>query len=711
MRYSSIGRAAFALLVVFRTQAVAQSADLARQVEIRRTAFGVPHIKAENLKAFGYALAYVQLEDHGPRVAFGLFRGRGEMGRWFGRDSMESDFFAKREYAIAVQRYPDLEQATRDVYEGFAEGVNRYIEKHPNEFPPGFAPHFTGYDIAARDVSVANPGDAARFLARINPQAPRQRATNATPPSEMDPIEEGSNAWAFAPSRTKSGKAILLRNPHLAWTAGYYEAHAIVPGVLDFYGDFRIGGPFGVIGGFNKYLGWATTNNAPDLEEIYALDVDTLRADHYLFEGTSVPLQRELVTVEYKNGEGISTETREFWRTPLGPVIYRGGGKIYILRAAAEGDFRHGEQFLRMMRAQSLAEWKAAMRLRARVTSNFTYADRVGNILYVWNASIPALPHVNGGDTSAVSAHKTADVWTHYVPWDSLPQVLNPPGGYVRNENDAPYHTNLHAVLERARYPANFPEPSLRLRSQHSLTLIDNKRKLSLEEVIALKNSYRMLLADRVKSDLITAVRAASPAAPVSEAIALIERWDNTVSPASRGGVLFEVWWRKYTEGMDADSMFAEPWTPSAPIATPRGLKDPARAATAFAWAVEETARRHASYDVTWGDVHRVRADSIDQPVGGCSGTLGCFRVLNFRNDTDGKRVAVGGDGWVIAVEFTETPKAYSVLAYGQSARPESPHYYDQAAMFAKGEFKRVALTEKDIDAQTIRRYRPGLEP
>jgi len=527
----------------------------------------------------------------------------------------------------------------------------------------------------------------------------------------MVPIEEGSNAWAFAPSRTKSGKAILLRNPHLAWTAGYYEAHAIVPGVVDFYGDFRIGGPFGVIGGFNKYLGWATTNNAPDLEEIYALDVDTLRADHYLFEGTSVPLQRELVTVEYRNGEGMSTETREFWRTPLGPVIYRGGGKIYILRAAAEGDFRHGEQFLRMMRAQSLAEWKDAMRMRARVTSNFTYADRAGNILYVWNASIPALPHVNGGDTSAVPARKTADVWTHYVPWDSLPQVLNPPGGYVRNENDAPYHTNLHAVLDRARYPANFPEPSLRLRSQHSLTLIDNKKKLSLEEVIALKNSYRMLLADRVKGDLITAVRAASPAAPVSDAIALIERWDNTVAPTSRGGVLFEVWWRKYTEGVDADSMFAEGWTPSLPIATPRGLKDPARAATAFTWAVEETARRHGSYDVAWGDVHRVRAGSVDQPVGGCTGALGCFRVLNFRNEADGKRVAVGGDGWVIAVEFTDTPKAYSVLAYGQSARPESPHYYDQAEMFAKGEFKRIALTEKDIEAQTVRRYRPGLEP
>ncbi|MGQ0642655.1 MAG: penicillin acylase family protein [Gemmatimonadaceae bacterium] len=635
-RWNSSGRAAFALLVAFGTRAAAQAPDLAQQVEIRRTTYGVPHIKADNLKAFGYALAYVQLEDHGPRVAFGLFRGRAEMGRWFGRDSMESDFYAQRAYAVAVQRYPDLQQATRDVYEGFAEGVNRYIALHPNEFPPGFVPRFTGYDIAARDVSVANTGDAERFVARLQPR-PRSgpRANNSEPE-----IEEGSNAWAFAPSRTKSGRAILLRNPHLAWTAGYYEAHAIVPGVLDFYGDFRIGGPFGVIGGFNKYLGWATTNNAPDLDEIYALEVDPARVDHYLFEGTSLPLQRELVTVAYKNGDGMSTETREFWRSPLGPVVHRGGGKIYVLRAAAEGDYRHGEQFLHMMRAQSLAEWKEAMRIRSRVTSNFTYADRAGNILYVWNASIPALPHVNGGDTSAVPARMTADIWTHYVPWDSLPQALNPKGGYVRNENDAPYHTNLQQVLDRARYPANFPEPSLRLRSQHSLTLIDNKKKLTLEEVVALKNSYRMLLADRVKADLVAAVRAASPAPLVAEALALLEKWDNTVAPARRGAVLFETWWRKYIEGVHADSMFAEQWTPNAPMAGPRGLKDAARAETAFAWAVDETMRRHGSYDVAWGDVHRVRAGKVDQPVGGCSGALGCFRVLNFRNEPDGKRSA-----------------------------------------------------------------------
>jgi acyl-homoserine-lactone acylase len=710
---------ALTLLATAATAARAQTPEapaLARQVEVRRTAYGVPHIHAENLAAAAYALAYVQLEDHGARVAIGLLRARGEMGRWFGRDSMESDFLARRVHGLAVEHYAELDADTRAVYEGFAEGVNRYVALHPEEFPAGFAPRFTGYDVAARDVSAASPGQARRFLARVNPG--RRDATSADGEAEgelprgagVDPIEEGSNAWAFAPSRTKSGRAILVRNPHLSWSAGYYEAHVTVPGVLEFYGDFRIGGPFGVIGGFNRHLGWSTTNNAPDLDEIYALDVDPARTDHYLFDGASVPLRRELVTVEFRNGAGRSTETREFWRTALGPVLHRADGKIYVLRAAAEGDHRSGQQFLRMMRARSLAEWKDAMRMRARVNSNFTYADRAGNIFYVWNAAIPALPHAAGGDTLAVPARRTADIWTRYVPFDSLPQLLNPRGGYVRNENDPPYHTNLRQVLDRAQYPANFPEPLLRLRSQLSLALIDNKRKMSLEEVVELKHSYRMLLADRVKGDLVAAVRASTPAPPVAEAVALLERWDNTSAPASRGGVLFEIWWRKYTEGVNADSMFARPWSAEAPASTPAGLRDPARAAQAFAWAVEETVKRHGRVDVAWGDVHRVRIGAVDVPVGGCAGALGCFRVLNFRTDPDGRRAVIGGDGWVLAVEFDDVPRAYSVLAYGQSAREDSPLHGDQAELFARGEMKRVAFTERDIDAQTVRRYRPGAE-
>ena len=86
------------------------------------------------------------------------------------------------------------------------------------------------------------------------------------------------------------------------------------------------------------------------------------------------------------------------------------------------------------------------------------------------------------------------------------------------------------------------------------------------------------------------------------------------------------------------------------------------------------------------------------------------YCVLNFRTDDDGKRSVIGGDGWVLAVEFgRDVPRAYSVLAYGQSPDESSPHHADQAEMFARGEMKKVLFTDADVAAGTVRRYRPGM--
>ncbi|HEY0811619.1 MAG TPA: penicillin acylase family protein, partial [Longimicrobiales bacterium] len=518
----------------------------------------------------------------------------------------------------------------------------------------------------------------------------------------------GSNAWAFAPSRTKSGRAILLRNPHLAWNAGYWEAHITVPGEINFYGDFRIGGPFGIIGGFNEYLGWATTNNAVDTDEVYALDVDPAKPDHYIFDGVSIPLQRVLLTAEYRNGPGISTVTREFWSTPLGPVAERANGKVYVLRAAGEGDYRNGDQFLAMMRARSLTQWQDAMRMRARTSSNFTYADRAGNIYYLWNGSQPDFPTTTGGDTLPVYARTSADVWSRLVPFERLPQLLNPKGGYTHQENDPFHYTNLNAIMDSTLYPPPFPRPRLGLRSQHALQLVHGNKKVTLEDVIRMKHSYRMLLADRVKPALLTALQTANLDTDARAAVELLKTWDNQVAPDSRGALLFDTWWERYSGRLPADSLYEETWTPKAPTSTPRGLKNLQRAVDAFMWAVPETKRLYGAIDKPWGEFARVRRGNVDVPVGGCGGALGCFRVLNFAPQPDGKFAVNGGDGWVLAVEFTDVPRAYSVLGYGQSNRPDSPHFSDQAEMFATGRLKKVLFTEADIRSQLLRAYQPG---
>ena len=264
----------------------------------------------------------------------------------------------------------------------------------------------------------------------------------------------------------------------------------------------------------------------------------------------------------------------------------------------------------------------------------------------------------------------------------------------------------------RRSYPSHFSPNDLSLRTQHSLRLIHNDRKFTLEEVCDLKHSPGMLLAERVKGDLIAALRASGPTSELEAAIKALEHWDNTVATESRGGTLFANWWERYSHNdklADKDK-YAVPWSAAEPTATPRGLADRARAVAAFLEALAEVNRLYGRPDVSWGDVHRLRKGNVDLPVSGGPGTMGCFRVLDFRKDPDGKLVANTGDSWVFAVEFSEPPKAYTVVAYSQSDAEGSPHLSDQAALFSANKMKRAAFTEAEIQAQLLKSYRPGEE-
>jgi acyl-homoserine-lactone acylase len=686
---------------LFILPAFSKTPGTAGDILIRRTAYGVPHIKASSLHDVALGLAYCELEDYGEKVLQALVAARGDAALLEGYDAIESDFINQQRYQRAVETYFLLDRDTREMCEGFAAGINLYLKTFPGELPGYAAFNFTGCDVVAVSTVMATSGNAKLFLDRLKEQESREDPTMATQ-------EEGSNTWAFAPGRTRSGNAILLRNPHLSWDAGYYEAHLTVAGKLNFYGDFRIGGLFEIIGGFNDHLGWSTTNNYPDLDEIYALEIDPERPDHYLFDDVSIPLQRKLITAEFKNGEGISLETREFLVTPLGPVIHRSNGRIYIFRQAGDGEYRRGKQFIRMMMSGDLEEWREAMRMQAITSSNFTYADDRGNIFYVWNAAIPDLPHASGGDTSAVPATRSSQVWKKVIPFDDLPQLLNPEGGYLHNENDPFHFTNLNEVMLPADYPDYFPEPRLRQRSQHSLQLIHNEKKFSLEEVVEMKHSMKALVADQLKDDLLGIAMHSGPGKEMKEALAQLETWDNTVASDSRGGVLFECWFREYVSEMGSSDPFAEPWSFDDPMNTPKGIADSVKALAALKKAITITKEKYGTLDLTWGDVYRLRLGDLDLPVGGGPSRLGCFRVLGFQEGEDGKQQVWRGDGWVLAVEFSNPPRAYSILAYGQSAKKESPHHTDQAALFAANKMKPVAFTEKEIRKTLIREYRPG---
>jgi acyl-homoserine-lactone acylase len=694
-----------------QTTAAADAKSLASRVQIRRTQYGVPHILADTLEAAAFGFGYCQAEDHLPQVMHGIVSVRGELALTFGPDkgnkNVEADFATRhyRIYARAVESYHQLDPDYRAMLEGFAAGVNYYVQRHADAVP-AWTPTVTGHDMAA--YGIAGVMRFAFNRANIVKDFLQSQGVSTTLLDDVDEDMVGSNMWAFAPSRSRSGHAILMGNPHQPWApvSTYYEAHMTVPGKLNFYGSTFLGRPI-LTSGWNEYLGWSHTVNYPDLEEIYELDLDPARADHYLFDGGSIPLTRDDVVVKIKTDTAPRDETRTFWHTPLGPVIHRNATKVYVLRSACYENQRAYEQWLKMTQTKSYAEFRSVLEMNAVPMFNICYADRAGNIFYIWNGTVPKLPHP-AHKSEAVHATRTADIWTTFHSISELPQLFNPAGGYVQNSNSPPYLTNLSAPLDPAKYPSYFGPNDLSLRTQQSLRLIHNEKQFTLEEVCDLKHFPGMLLAERVKGDLIAALKSSQPTSNVESAIKVLEAWDSTTAADSRGGTLFANWWDRYFE--KGVGRFAVPWSADDPIATPRGLADIQRAVKMFTPALAEVKRLYGRPDVAWGEVHRIRKGKVDLPLSGGSGLMGCFRVLDFRPDKDHKLVASGGDGWVFAVEFSQPPKAYTVVAYSESDIAGSPHLSDQAALFSANKMKHAAFTEPEIRAQLIQRYHPGEE-
>ena len=645
----------------------------AADVSIRRDTYGIPHILSATEEDASFGLGYAQAEDHAEAIARRYVAARGESNKAFG-GSKEDDFriLGYRNPSEAQRLYRTIPSSYRKIIDAFTAGVNRYVSQHKSQLP-SWIPEFNGVDVIAFTRAGALSGIRA---------------------SEGEPdYDTGSNAFALHGSRTVSGYPILLGNPHLQWSALYWEAQVTVPGKINFFGSTLPGIPV-LRAGFNERLGWVTTNNAPDLVDTYNLKLDPAKPDRYLYGGKSLPLRKHEVT--------LGGETRTYWDSEIGPIATRTARSAVAVRSANIDAVRYYEAFHLLAKTRNLQEFRRVMEMGLIPTSNFTYADADGNIFYAWNARIPIRPD-DGTDYRKSVPAEPKYVWKNIHRLSDLPQLVNPRGGYIMNSNDASWFTNLRQPLEAKNYPGYFEGGELRLRSQAILELLDNDRKFSIEDVWAAKYASKVLLADRIKDDLVRAM-------PPSKTREVLAAWDNQVRPESRGAVLFLTFADLYLKS--AKVPYAIAWDSVHPATTPKGIGDLKAALSAIESAAASVKKQYGSEDIAWGDVHRYRfPGGIDLPAGGASGVYGVYRVQRFQNTADKKQVvspgAGFGDAWVISVEFSQPVKAWSVLAYGESADPDSKHCCDQIGVFAGERLRPVWFSESEIREHLEREYKP----
>jgi acyl-homoserine-lactone acylase len=660
---------------------------------VRRDAYGVPHILASTEKAAARGLGYCLAEDHLEQLARLFLRAQGRLAEQFGEGFVAQDLLIhKLEIPEAAERrFGELPLHVQGIFEGFAEGYNLYLAEHRVEAP-----------------EWAEPITAAGVLAHVRAVslvdfAPDRRAWQSPPAGNAPSASPaGSLMWLAGAAKSRSGRSLMLANPHLNWNDSrlLYEFHLHVPGYVDVAGVAPIGIPAVVIG-FNQRLGWALTVNEVDSSDVYELTLPAECPDMYRYDRACVPLQKRTIALKVKTPSGIITREEVIYRSHYGPIMRREGAKAWAYRSATLGQIDFITQLEAMARASTLAEFQAAVNLQALPLFNIGYTDRDGQLWYVFDGRIPQRP-VGMRQDQPLPGDTSRNEWLGVLPVARLPQLLNPAAGYLQNANDPPWLTVLEQPIDPAPYSDITTSRGLSLRGQASLRAMHAKPAYTLDDLLAMKNDTHWPLADRLKSDLI-GLAAEDATGALMPAAQVLREWNNGASADSRGGVLFSRWWDLYQKS--AKPVYRDAWSPAAPLETPKGIGDRPAALRALRDAIGALDREGIALASAWGDVYRFRRGGIDAPLAGGSGQTGNLRVIYSTQEPDKRWRAFAGDSYTLGVEFQDMPVAFSVLAYSESSRPTSPHYNDQAGLFLSQRYKPLWFSEQDIAAHAARTY------
>jgi acyl-homoserine-lactone acylase len=662
------------------------SKESAGRAEILWDVWGVPHIFAKTDEDLFYALGWASMHNHA-QVMMRLYgQARGRAAEYWGETWVASDTQVRQlripqraAKAVALQT-----PAFRRKLEAFAAGVNAYAKAHPEKLTAELAQVLP---IATVDLL------AHQQRSGVLPFALAAMAQTAAAFSQR-----GSNAWVLAPSRTKSGHAMMVVNPHIPWGeyvfGGLFRCFEVdlkSPSV-NYYGVVQVGNPL-TGGGFNDRLGFTGTVNTLDDADVYAL---TLADGGYKFDGQVRKFDetRETIRVRGKDGGFSEVPLTVRWSVH-GPVMVEAKGQALAVRLAGLDQPFQMQQYWDMARARDFKTWRKAVGRMQIPKSNLLYADADGHIFYLAAGRIPAR---KSGDyaywSGIVPGDTSATLWTKTLPIEALPQTADPPAGWIQNANDPPWSVTEPAQFAPEKFPPWMSPRSLSFRAQRSLKMIEAE-KFDLESLAAAKFSTRSELADRLLDELVAAARAKG-GERLKRAADVLSVWDRQAEAASRGAVLFFAWADEFLK----KPAYAQPWSAERARMTPSGLADPGAAAALLDTVAADVEKRFGALDVKFGDVYRLRwQNGADLPANGASGKYGVFRVTEYQPDPDGKQRAFQGDSFMAVVEFGSPLKAQALLAYGNASDPTSPHDGDQLKLYAEKRLRPVWRTLPEIEA------------
>lgn len=656
--------------------------------EILWDEWGVPHIYSDNNTDLMYAFGWAQMHNHANLILELMAGSRGQGAEFSGASRVQSDMLVHslripEKAAMYLEDQPD---DMRAILRGFARGLNDYAEANPDAIADthkGILP-ITEADLLGHTLFVVG----TRFVGG----------------NELGVVsnweELGSNAYAVGPSRSASGNAMLVQNPHLPWAGEFtwMEAHLHGPDA-NLYGATLVGLP-GLGIAFNEHLGWSHTNNTIDNADTYVL---SLQEGGYLLDGETVPFDVRFKTIQVMQEDGsLAEQELTLLDSRHGPIVKRGEGQALALRLAGMEDAGLMEQWWRMGTSTNFDEFEDAIDEVQIPFFNIMYADQDGNIFYMFNGKVPKRAEDAWNFWRGTVAGDSSNlIWNEYHSYAELPKVKNPEQGWLQNANDPPWTSTIPMALDNDDFPGYMAPTGMAFRPQRSARMLMEDTSITFEELQAYKLSTHMELADRVLDDLFAAAEGSSDSL-VNEAISVLQNWDRQGNVDSKGAALFYQWSREMS--FWNQETFATSWSEDNPMSTPDGLSDPAAAVETLAAVATQMKEGYGALDVAWGDFYRIKRGDINLPANGADGSVGIFRVTWPGGFQDGQYIVGGGDSWVGVIEFGDEVRAKVLLSYGNASQPDSPHNGDQLQLYSDKEFRDAYFYREQVDAHVKRR-------
>lgn len=501
------------------------------EVTIHRDEWGVPHIYGPTDASVVFGGAFAQAEDNWPQVEDNFLRAMGRGAEVEGEGALLDDYLVRglEIRRRSIEEYERAPAHMRRLYDAFAAGFNHYLathragerrllervepwhtlalirfKYHHNEYL-GYAGLDRAQSARAMTRGGADerpdggaPGDTA-VSADAAATAPSSRAWPDGTASPNGERSLGSNQWAVAGSRTRSGYPMLLINPHVSFfgLSTYTEVHLASDEGLSFSGLTRFGFMLPYMGNGPRH-GWAYTDNYGDHGDLYLEELTDGGASYRYGDGT-----RELTswtdTIRVRGaadsnatdaghaGAGppaqIVDRAFRFAKTHHGPILgLTEDGRPLAVRLAKLDEGGWFEQWYGMMRAGSLDEFRAAAGQLSVPYMNTMYADRDGNILYIYNHAIPRRS-TDFDWSRPVDGTDPRTEWDGYHTLEELPQFLNPASGYLQNTNSTPFMATDGIEVG----PGDFPPYMVgnetdNRRAQNSRRVLRELDDLTLEE-------------------------------------------------------------------------------------------------------------------------------------------------------------------------------------------------------------------------------------